>query len=136
MADALTTAERAELVAYLPAEFQSSARIDVWIKGAQFRASRSYFGKSYVYALSLLVAHKAAMEARGADGTAGAVTSKKEGDLSVSYASGSSEGGDLSATSYGQEFLELSKTYSARPGITGRVIIGGLCGGNPLQSAF
>ena len=125
----LTETEMEELKGYLPEEFAASPRLGAWVKAAMFRVGRCYFGKAYVYALSLVVSHKAAMEARGSDGQAGQVTSKREGDLSVSYGNAGNGGGDLAATSYGQAFLSLLEQYSRRPGITGGVGFGKFCCG-------
>lgn len=127
--------QKDELIAYLPPEYADSKRLDAWIMGASHHVSACYFKKAYVYALSLLVCHLAALESRGTDGDAGAVTSKREGDISVSY--GSTKGDDddawLSSTSFGQQFLLLRKQYSPRPGVTGAVRMQGFCGGNVIR---
>lgn len=130
----LTEDERKELLAYLPEECAGSSRLEAWIAGASFRVSRCYFGKAYVYALSLMVAHRWAMSEGRPEGTPGAATSMREGDLSVGYSvANGSEDGDLTSTSFGQEFLSLMRQYSPRPGITGAAFRGG-CGGDALQS--
>lgn len=122
----LTDEERNKLVSYLPKDFQELDRLDVLIEMASFRVSRGHFGKSYVYALSLMVAHKAALEARGSEGNGGAVTSVREGDIAVSYANNgsSSNDGDLASTSYGQEYLALYRSRCT-PAV---MVTGGACG--------
>ncbi|SHL05020.1 DUF4054 domain-containing protein [Fibrobacter sp. UWH4] len=132
----LTDAEREKLLAFLTAEVADSPRLEAWIEAAGYRVSRCYFDKAYVYALSLMVMHKAFLEGLAADGAAGAVTSKREGDLSVSYGSGGSGNGDLSASTYGQEFATLLEQYSHRPGVTGISCCGGFDGGDAVQSPF
>lgn len=128
----LTDSEREELVGYLLPETAGSSRLDSWIRMASFRASRAVFGKAYVYALSLLVSHRAALESRGSEGAAGPVSSVREGDLSVSYgASGSASDGDFSSTAYGQEYLSLLRQYRPKPGLTGGAKTCGGCGGYP-----
>lgn len=118
--DALTEGERGTLISLLPAEAAEAKGLDAWISGASFRVSRKYFGEAYVYALSLVVAHKWAMSAGRASGAPGAVSSVREGDLSVSYASvANADDGDLSATSYGQEYLSMLRQYRPVPGLTG-----------------
>lgn len=134
---ALTPEERTELVSYLDTKVAESTRLDALIRGAELRVGRCYFGKAYVYALSLMVMHKAAMLEMASDGVAGPVTSKREGDLSIGFGTGGSSGNnDLSNTVFGQEYLELLEQYSPRPGVTGAVCCGGLDGGDVVQSFF
>lgn len=131
----LTDDERTELLSYLTEEVAESPRLEAWIKGALLRVSRCYFKDAFPYALSLMVMHKAALAGMAAEGVAGPVTSKREGDLSVGYGSGGSSGNnDLSNTVFGQEYLELLEQYSPRPGVTGGVCCGGLDGGDAVQS--
>lgn len=134
---ALSPEERTELVSYLEEKVAQSPRLNALIKGAELRVGRSYFGTAYVYALSLMVMHKAAMEEMANEGVAGPVTSKREGDLSVGYGMGGSSGNnDLSNSVFGQEYLELLEQYSPRPGVTGGLFCGGLDGGDIVQSLF
>lgn len=124
----LTPEEREKLVSYLPEGFRLNPMLDCWIDAALLTVGRQYFKDAFIYALSLVVAHKAALASRGDGGEAGAVSSVREGDISVSYAV--TGGGDayFSSTSYGLEFEQLKKQYSARPGITGRFSVGGFRG--------
>lgn len=132
---ALTPEERTKLVSYLDTKVAESTLLDALIRGAELRVGRCYFGKAYVYALSLMVMHKAAMLEMASDGVAGPVTSKREGDLSIGFGTGGSSGNnDLSNTVFGQEYLELLEQYSPRPGVTGAVCCGGLDGGDVVQS--
>lgn len=132
---ALTPEERTELVSYLEENVATSPRLEALIKGAELRVGRCYFGNSYVYALSLMVMHKATLLDMAREGVAGPVTSKREGDLSIGYGTGGSSGNnDLSNTVFGQEYLELLEQYSPRPGVTGAVCCGGLDGGDAIQS--
>lgn len=133
----LTPEERTELLSYLTEAVAESDRLEALIKGAEFRVSRCYFGKAYVYALSLMVMHKSSLQGMAAEGVAGPVTSKREGDLSIGYGAGGSSGnGDLGNSVYGQEYLELLEQYSPRPGVTGGVCCRGLDGGDAVQSCF
>ena len=134
---ALTPEERTELLSYLEDAVANSPRLEALIKGAELRVGRQYFGKAYVYALSLMVMHKATLLDMAKDGVAGPVTSKREGDLSVGYSSGGSSGenNDLANTVFGQEYLELLEQYSPRPGVTGGACCGmGLGCGDIVQS--
>lgn len=133
----LSDAERSELESYLSAEVAGDSRLGAWLAGAQFRVGRHYFGKAYVYALSLMVMHKAAMADIAESGASGPVTSKREGDLSVSFGTAqSSDGSDLSASVFGREYLSLLEQYSPRPGVTGGLRFGRADGGDAVQSAF
>lgn len=131
----LTPEERTELLSYLTDAVAESDCLEALIKGSEFRVSRCYFGKAYVYALSLMVMHKSFLQGMAAEGVAGPVTSKREGDLSIGYGTGGSSGnGDLGNSVYGQEYLELLEQYSPRPGVTGGVCCMGLDGGDSVQS--
>lgn len=132
----LSPKERDKLLSFLSAEVADSENLDALIEAAGFRVSRCYFGKAYVYALSLMVMHKAALADLASEGAAGAITQKREGDISISYGSGNGGNGDLSATTYGQEFATLLEQYSPRPGVTGGVCCRGLDGGDRIQSCF
>jgi hypothetical protein len=58
-------------------------------------------------AIALLTAHIFTISKRA--GTAGTETSKREGDLSVSYGATAVTNGTLAVTSYGQEFERLKR---------------------------
>lgn len=132
---ALTETEKQELVGYLPVDMRSSEMLDAWIRGAEFRVSRQYFGPAYVYALSRVVAHKATLESMAGEGVAGPISSKREGDIAVEYSSGGgSSNGDWGMTAYGREYQELLAQYKPNPGITRGICIGGLDGGDRIQS--
>lgn len=121
MATTLTDDEAEELAGYLPDDILEDSRYALWLKGSMLRVGRCYFRGAYVYALAVMVMHKAALADLAEDGAAGAVTSKREGDLSVSYSAGSSsDDSDLSLTVFGREYLGLLMQYSPRPGVTGR----------------
>lgn len=119
----LTAEEIAKAKGYMIPAFSTNSRVSVWLEMACFRVGRAYFGDAFCYALALMAQHIAACETRSADGSdAGRITSKREGDLSVSFGgNGSSDSGDLQATSYGEQYAALVKQYSPAPGITGRV---------------
>lgn len=134
----LSADERAELVGYLPSSMRNSDSLEAWIKGAEFRVSRDYFGNAYVYALSRMVAHKATLERMAEEGVAGPITSKREGDISVNYGgSGDSATDELSATVYGKEYKSMLEQYKPNPGVTHGIFIGGgLDGGDCFRSLF
>lgn len=67
------------------------------------------FGDKVDLATAYLAAHMIALNTDPArqSGEAGAVTSKKEGDLSISFSNGRSTNEDLGQTSFGRQFLNL-----------------------------
>ncbi|SHL42236.1 Protein of unknown function [Fibrobacter sp. UWOV1] len=134
----ISAAERQELIGYLPVSMRTSEMLDAWIRGAEFRVSRSYFGNAYIYALSRIVAHKAIMDEMASEGVAGPATQKREGDISISYGgSGDTATDELDATVYGKEYKSLLAQYKPNPGITHGICIGGgLDGGDRIQSLF
>lgn len=126
----LTESEMAEVKGFMHPDLAAEKRCEAWVKMARFRVGRGYFGDSYPYALALMASHIGALEMRGAEGDGGSVASKREGDLSVSYASGANgDDGDLSATSYGRQYMSLLKQYGTRPGVTGPADFRRFCGG-------
>lgn len=68
----------------------------LFIEAAEPGVSESYFGSDYQQALGLLACHIAVMAQRDG-GEAGALTGKREGDMSVSYS-----GDSLLTDDYGQ----------------------------------
>lgn len=119
----LTPEEILKAKGYINPVFSQNTRVDVWLDMASFRVGRSYFGDAFPYALALMAQHIAACETRSADGSEGGrITSKREGDLAVSFGgNGSADSSDLGATSYGEQYAALLKQYSPVVGITGRV---------------
>jgi hypothetical protein len=74
---------------------------------AQLQVDETIFEDKYDYAVALLSAHILSMSRGFRDGSSGAVSSKKEGELSVNF--GTNGGGSLLiSTSYGQLFQELN----------------------------
>lgn len=110
----LTAEERQKLESFLPKAVKESDDLDSLIAAAEMRVSRSFFGEGYIYALSLATAHRHALFAISASGASGAVTSVREGDVSVNYGSAnSSSGDDLEMSVYGRELITLMKQYAA-----------------------
>lgn len=68
----------------------------LFIEAAEPGVSESYFGADYQQALGLLACHIAVLAQRDG-GEVGALTGKREGDISVSYS-----GASLLADDYGQ----------------------------------
>lgn len=87
---------------------------------AALRVSKSKFGDRYNLAVSYLAAHMLTVSTRDGGGSVtGAVKSRKEGDLSVTYGGNDALSSDLSSTSYGQEYKRLIKENIFGPMVTG-----------------
>lgn len=84
-----------------------------YIALAKDRVSSCAFGLNYNLAVALLAAHDYTMDSRTL-ASAGTISSKKEGGLSISYG-GISAVGDLEQSTYGMAFKRLAK--SSRLGI-------------------
>lgn len=95
----------------------------VQIEIATGMTSSSYFGAQRNYAIALRVAHNLTIASSAAGGGAGAVSSKSEGELSISYDTGTNVYGtsNLNATGYGRQLLDLIKSKKELFEITGGV---------------
>ena len=104
---ALSVQQRVALVA--PA-FATNATLDAYVEMAEETIGASSFGGAgsvtRAQAVALCAAHFIALANDAAtDGVGGAVTAKREGDLSVSYAAPAG-GADFEQTKYGRALLE------------------------------
>lgn len=118
----MTEAERQEIKRYMPASLSNNARVDVFIDIAEKYVYREYFGKSWTIAMNYFASHIGTLEDRAEnDGAIGGVSSKREGDISISFSqvNGNSEY-SLSLTSYGIQYKTLLNNCSKRPCLTGR----------------
>ena len=109
-----------EALAFIAPEFNSvePARIATAIELAECQVSESIFKCDYALAAANLTAHMLSLAGRntneGANGQAGNVTQKKEGDLQLNYAllgTISSGDGVLATTAYGIEFIRLRNMH-------------------------
>jgi hypothetical protein len=94
------------------AEFsgEDSARIDDLNATALLFVSEEVYGAKARYALMLFIAHLLKMSAN--NGAGGAIQSQSVGDLAETFAVPTSLN-SLENTSYGQEFLKITKQKSA-----------------------
>lgn len=76
------------------------------IELAKLCTSLKYFGDKYNYAVALRVAHILTVK-NTPDTESGKVSSKREGDLSISYESTNKNTDNLEFTKYGRELLGL-----------------------------
>lgn len=96
----------------------SDTRYTVFLDLASDRVDRGYFGASWTKAMAYMTAHLMEMSNRNGS-ESGTVTSRREGDISVSYAASQQNDGDLYLTTYGKLFLALLNSLSAGAEISG-----------------
>lgn len=113
------------LTAIAPA-YAANPSVGVFLDMAEQRTSACTFGQKRAQAVAFLAAHMMALttDPARAGGSGGAITSKKEGDLAVSYGAANSKSNDdaeLSQTSYGQMLLGLVRGSVAFVGVSGDV---------------
>ena len=113
-------ATASEILSIIAPQFDSEASRQGHIDQAETSTSTTHFGVLRSRAVALRAAHSLKLATDTArNGDAGPVTSKREGDLGISFGSSKSTGsGYLSLTAYGQELAAL---IASRPcaGITG-----------------
>lgn len=89
-----------------------------FISLAQSRTNACFYGNGADQAIALRAAHMMTLASR-TSGDAGAILSKREGDLSVTYAVMAGTGEDLDSTHYGRQLKGLRKGSGAFIGVTG-----------------
>lgn len=94
---------------------------------ARMQTNACTFGDKTEYAVALRALHSATLATTRPTGEAGAVTSKREGDLAIGFGSGGSAAasGSLNSTHWGQQLQDLINGATAFAGVTG---VGGFCG--------
>ena len=91
--------------------FASDPRYPVFLEIAEDLVDRDFFGDTWPNAMAYRTAHIMEMSNRsGAD--AAPATSRREGDIQVSYAASQQNDSDLYMTSYGKMFLSLVNAKS------------------------
>lgn len=87
-------------------------RLCLFIQQAERRVNRAAWGVRADDGVMYLAAHLAIQAGKGASAPVGPVSSVSVGEVSQSFAV-APDGGSLSATSYGQEYLSLSRLVFA-----------------------
>jgi len=113
----MTSEELTKALSYMPVDLASNPRAPIWLDMASYRVGKSYFCDAYSLALSLMASHIGTLEMRGG-GAGGAISSRKEGSISQSFANKASDS-DLASTSFGQQYQNLMRQYYKGTGITG-----------------
>lgn len=96
-----------EIIDAIAPELAANASKQTHIDLAEASTSLTAYKNQRDYAVALLAAHTMTLTTRG--GASGAVTSLKEGQLSVGFAANTS-GRALQDTSYGSELLRLRRS--------------------------
>lgn len=102
----------------------SDANKSRWVTNAQLSIDADCYGDKYTLAVALRACHDytlAAIQKGIGSGSSGAISSKREGDQAVSFASNASQTGDayLNMTSFGRELLSIQKGTISRISNTG-----------------
>ena len=105
----------------IASQFDSLTSRDEFIALAETQVNRCWFTGKEDYAVALMTAHLISVFTAPyrKDGTGGAITSKREGDLAISFAQASGGDTDLNQTSYGLQFQRIMKSGGFFVGVTG-----------------
>jgi len=105
-------------------QFDSIASRNDFIFIATLQVNRDWFGDTYELAAAYLTAHLITVNTNSSyTNGSGAITSKREGDLSVSYSAPTISGkgdDDLIQTGYGRQFLRLRNQKGFMIEVTGK----------------
>ncbi len=99
-----------QIIAALAPSSAGDSRVGIFTTLAMQQTSRTHLGENYELAVALRVCHMLARNPAAGTGDSGAVTSKREGDLSVSYqvsADLQRKYGDLCSTPFGAQLADL-----------------------------
>ena len=99
-----------EFISAIAPAYVGDARITIFTTLATTNTSRCQFGENYEYAIALRVCHMICRNPSAAPGTAGAVTSQSEGEISQSYVIPpylQNKYPDLCSTPYGCQLAQL-----------------------------
>ena len=114
---ALTTAQ---IIKMQCLNLYSDPNLNDWILLAQQQTSSCFFGRNYALATALRACHMYTLATTRLGGASGVVSSKREGDLSISYAKSKSTGNaNLDQTHYGIQLKELAKSINGSVSILG-----------------
>ena len=102
-------------------DYASDPRKTTFLTLARTRTNTCIFGDNTEEAVALRAAHMITLASRGSGGEAGSVSSKREGDLAISYGRNGSTNAvdDLHQTNYGVQLKNLIKGSGGYYGVTG-----------------
>lgn len=98
-------------------EDESTTRLKLFISIAENCVNADVFGCKADHGVTLLAAHLTTLANR--EGSGGAITTEKVGDLQTSYNSGNLDKSKLCTTAYGQMFWDLMTTVRPVPFVVG-----------------
>lgn len=120
-----------DILSMIASRFDGVANRAQYIELAESRTSSTYYGPNQSQAVALRAAHmmqvNEAANASSGD-SMGPVSSKREGDLSVTYGkldAGSTVDADLSSTSYGRQLLGLRRASGTGVMVSGLPFVSG-----------
>ena len=100
--------------AICPGLYADTVNRDIFIEMATERTNSCFYKSKYNQAIALRASHTWALAQRGSTGDSGQISSKKEGDLQVSFSTTTmnSDDSDLSLTHYGIQLQGLMNAGS------------------------
>ena len=112
------------VLSVIASQYDSVAGRSEFIGLAGLRVNRCVFGDKADLATAYVAAHMIALSTPEfrQEGAVGAITSKREGDLSISFAAGSEgkqDDGDFGQTHFGRQFLSLQNSSEVFVGVLG-----------------
>ena len=123
-------ASASEILSAIAPEFDSVPSRATFLDMAESRTSSTFFGGNRTQAVALRAAHMLALTPSGSaeriGGAGGPISSKSEGQLSVSFgsrSSSSSTDSDLEQTSFGLQLLGLQRASGAAVRVGGRPFV-------------
>lgn len=96
-----------------------------WIATAETLVNRDLFETRADLAVAYMTAHLITVNISQGGAGGGEISSKREGDLSISYAVSSNGGNNLNSTGFGKQFIMLSKSTTVFVGVTNGVSLYG-----------
>ena len=113
MAEQQTKENAMRYIQVIAPTLYADERIGVFCDMAIERCSKNFFGSLWNQAVAYLTCHIFTMANRDSDET-GSISSKHEGNLSVTYNSVSAySDGEFSLTTYGRNYLTLKKSVKS-----------------------
>lgn len=106
-------------------QFNDVSNRNDFLSLAILQISSDWFADKYDLAVAYLTAHMMSLDTSllRQNGETGAISSKKEGELSITFSSSNSKGdGNFNQTHYGKQYAQLRDSCGFIVGITGGVI--------------
>lgn len=118
-------ATASEILSAIAPQFDDATGRQTFLDLSESRTSSTFFGANRPEAVAYRAAHMADLAASAAvsSGASGPISSKKEGDLAVSFGSSTGSKGDsayLAQTAYGRMLLDLMRSSGPSAGVTGQ----------------